>query len=344
MIAARYYDGQTARGHEVRLRLQGDLLLINAADGVPLANWPVGQITPGGSWEGRGPFALLCEAYPDARLLLPDANSAALVRSEVPQLAIAERARSRRAVRMVGLGILAVALAVALVYEAVPRWLASAIPSSWMEPLGDTVLAGLEEEHRLCADSLGRQALERLANRLAATAGHEGKVRVDVLRWRELNAFALPGDRIVLLSGMIDQAEPDEVAGVLAHEVGHVVNRHVNEAVVRALGAQFLLTFLTGTGDLATAATALASLGYSRAAEEEADRFAVAAMRAEALRISGLRRFFERLRMEEGRSKIASWLSTHPATADRILAIPDDPLGVDPFTPGEWQVIRSTCG
>lgn len=343
MIAARYYDGRTARGHEVRLRLRSDLLLIDVAEGVPLANWPINEIRRSGSWEGRGPFALLCEAHPDARLLLPDGGSAALFRSMVPQLAAAERVRNRRALRWVGLGTLAAVLAVALVYEAVPRWLAPAIPSSWLEPLGDTLLAGLEEEHALCADSVGRQALERVANRLAATAGYDGKIRVDTLRWRELNAFALPGDRIVLLSGLIDQAEPDEVAGVLAHEVGHVVNSHVNEAVLRALGVQFLLTFLTGTGDLAAAATALAGLGYSRAAEKEADRFAVAAMRAEALRISGLRRFFRRLREEEGRSDIPSWLSTHPATADRILAIPDDPLGVDPFTPGEWQVIRSTC-
>ena len=343
MIPARYYDGRRARSHDVRLRAEGELLLIDTPDGVPLANWPLREIERAGSWEGRGPFALTCRTGPDARLILADARSAEAIRGLAPQLSEVDRRDRRRAFRMVALGVVAAVLTVALVYEGAPRWLAAAIPSSWLAPLGDSLLEGLKEGHSLCTDGEGRLRLERLANRLAASAGHHGHIRVDLLDWNEVNAFALPGDRIVILKGILRSGDAGELAGVLAHEVGHVVNRHVNEAVVRALGIQFLLTFFTGTGDFASAAAVLTSLGYSRAAEAQADRFAVEALRAEGFQVAGLRRFFQRLALEGEGEIIPSWLSTHPRSADRAAAIPDDPAGVDAFTPAELLAIRAAC-
>ena len=65
MIPARYYDGRRARSHDVRLRAEGELLLIDTPDGVPLANWPLREIERAGSWEGRGPFALRHSRRPE---------------------------------------------------------------------------------------------------------------------------------------------------------------------------------------------------------------------------------------------------------------------------------------
>src|SRR5690606_26348291 len=95
----------------------------------------------------------------------------------------------------------------------------------------------------------------------------------------QVNAFAAPGGRIVLLEGLLREAEsPDEIAGVLAHEIGHVTERHPTAAALRLLGIQALLTGIFGDGSLASAAAGagglLVALSYSRDDERTADRLA----------------------------------------------------------------------
>ena len=106
---------------------------------------------------------------------------------------------------------------------------------------------------------------------------------------------------------------------MLAHEVGHVVERHTHESVVRGLGVQVLLQLVTGgTGlDAGAIAAAVVELSYSRAAEEEADRRAVEMLQAEGIRIGGLKRFFTRLDKLDGELGALKWLSTHPTSAAR---------------------------
>jgi beta-barrel assembly-enhancing protease len=232
------------------------------------------------------------------------------------------------------------------VFELAPRWLGPLVPPSWLAPVGAAAIEILAADHPLCADGAGRRALEDLATRLAASRGHEGSIRVDILDLEELNAFAVPGDRIVVMRGLIGKTDPDELAGVLAHEVGHVVERHTHESVVRGLGVQALLQFVTGGAglDVAAVAAAAVELSYSRAAEEEADRRAVEMLEAQGLRISGLKRFFARLQVLEGGGAGAlRWLSTHPASASRAAAIPDRGAGSEPFTRAEWLAIRAAC-
>ncbi len=345
-IAARYFDGETARAHEVNVEPRVGQLWIRSAEGTVLARWPLAEMEQVGDRHGQGPFALLCRAAPEARLLIADRAGLEMLRRLAPELAAAERSRRRRGLRVVLAGALAAMLAVVVVFEFGPRWLGRAIPSSWLAPLGAAYVAGLAEEHPLCTGPEGRAALERLATRLAATQGYDGPIAVDILDWGELNAFALPGERIVVLSGLIRKAGPDELAGVLAHEVGHVVERHVNENLVRALGASLLIQLATGggAGDPAGIAALLAQLAYSRAAEAEADRAAIQALKAEGLRASGLHRFLARIGQEPGAGLIPAWLSTHPASAERAAAAPAGDLGADPFTAAEWRQIQMACG
>lgn len=310
-----------------------------------LARWPLRETEEAGDRRGPGPFALLCRAEPEARLLIADRAGLEMLRRLAPELAAAERSRRRRGVRSVLAGALAAMLAVVVVFEFSPRWLGRVIPSSWVAPLGAAYVAGLAEQHPVCAGPEGRAALERLAARLAAAQGHDSPIAVDILDWEELNAFALPGDRIVVLSGLIRKTEPDELAGVLAHEVGHVVERHVNQNLVRALGASLLIQLATGggAGDPASIAALLAQLAYSRAAEAEADGAAIQALKAEGLRASGLHSFFARLSQEPGAGLIPAWLSTHPASTERAAATPVDHAGGDPFTAEDWRWIQSAC-
>ena len=345
-IPARYYDGETAAAHDARLLVSHGQLWIKAPDGGTLARWPAGEIEPVGDWTGRGPFGLGLRSSPDARLVIAAARELAELRRELPQLARAEGGRRRRGLAIVLGGAAAAALAVVTVFDWGPRWVAPLVPPSWLEPVGSAAIELLAADHPLCADGPGRRALEGLAARLAAPKAYEGRIRVDILDLDEINAFAVPGERIVVLSGLIAKTDPDELAGVLAHEVGHVVERHAHESVVRGLGVQVLLQIVTGGAglDLAAIAATAVELSYSRAAEEEADRRAVEMLQATRIRTGGLKRFFTRLGKLDGDLGALKWVSTHPASAARAAAIPDDPSGSDPFTKGEWLAIRSACG
>jgi Zn-dependent protease with chaperone function len=345
-IAARFYDGEAPAAHEVRLQTSHGQLWIKAPDGGTLARWPVGDVEPSGDWDGRGPFALACRSAPDARLLIASREALAELRRTMPELGRAQGARSRRGAKIVLGGAAAAALAVFFVFEVAPGWLGPLVPPAWLEPVGNATVELLADRHPLCPDGPGRQALQDLATRLAASRGHEGTIRVDILDWAEVNAFAVPGDRIVILQGLIRKADPDELAGVLAHEVGHVVERHAHESVVRGLGVQALLQFVTGGAglDAVAVAAAVVELSYSRAAEEEADRRAVEMLRSQGMRTAGLKRFFTRLQKLEGELGALKWISTHPASAERASAIPDEPGGGESFTKAQWLAIRSACG
>jgi Zn-dependent protease with chaperone function len=344
-IPARFYDGEAPTAHEARLQASHGQLWIKAPDGGTLARWPLAELEPAGEWEGKGPFGLGCRSAPDARVLIASAEALAELRRLIPELHRAQGERRRRGAQIVIGGAAAAALAVYVVFELAPSWLGPLVPPSWLEPIGSATIELLAAADPLCPDGPGRQVLQDLANRLAASRGHEGAIRVDILDRTEVNAFAVPGDRIVVLQGLIRKADPDELAGVLAHEVGHVVERHAHESVVRGLGVQALLQIVTGGAglDVAAVAATVVELSYSRAAEEEADRRAVEMLRSEGLRTGGLKRFFTRLQKLEGELNALKWLSTHPASAERASAIPDETGGREGFTKAQWLAIRSAC-
>ncbi len=93
----------------------------------------------------------------------------------------------------------------------------------------------------------GRAALDKLVGKLAAAAQLPFPLRVDVVRRSEPNAFALPGGHIYVYQGLIDRAQsPDELAGVLAHEMGHVAHRDGTRTVLQTAGLSFLFGMMLG--------------------------------------------------------------------------------------------------
>ena len=97
------------------------------------------------------------------------------------------------------------------------------------------------------------------------------------------NAFALPGGMIYLFNGLLAKAEnPDEIAGILAHEFGHLSHRDGTRNLIYNGGMSFLIGLLfgdiTGSGALIFASRSLVTASYSREAEQDADTFAIEAM------------------------------------------------------------------
>jgi predicted Zn-dependent protease len=166
----------------------------------------------------------------------------------------------------------------------------------------------------------------------------------------------MPGDRIVITRELISRASrPEEVAGVLAHEIGHAANRHPEAQMVRIMGIQILINLITGgNSDAVTSMAGFAALlRYSRGAESEADAYANRIMIDAAIDPLGLRNFFRGLLKEE-QSKgsagpfevMGSLLSTHPDTEERMNRIQPLPDGIMPrpvLSDAQWQALRQIC-
>lgn len=193
----------------------------------------------------------------------------------------------------------------------------------------------LQDEQRL-----GRMAFEQMAPglRLVETGPAIGMVRelgsrltqgsAYDYRWylaksSEVNAFAMPGGYVVVYTGLLRLAQsPEEVAGVLAHEVQHVELRHSLKNLIHDLGWRAVLSLVVGDlggGVWAGMAHHLGALKYGRDLEREADLKALESLRRAGIAADGLVDFFEKLARMEGMG--VALLSSHPTSTERISAL-----------------------
>ena len=143
---------------------------------------------------------------------------------------------------------------------------------------------------------------------------------------KTVNAFATPGGFLYVYSGLLlAAADSAEVAGVLAHEAGHVSGRHSARQMVDAFGLQAVAGLALGkdpglAGQLAAGVgTKGFMLANSRGDETEADEYGARYASAAGYDPRGLVTFFEKLKQQEGKSpQTLAFLSDHPATGDRI--------------------------
>jgi len=211
---------------------------------------------------------------------------------------------------------------------------AKGIPLEVEEKLGETVLQQHKRAHAF-VDSPDLQAqIQSLVEPLTTSIALERfDFKFHVVKDESLNAFALPGGHIVLNTGLIMQAQrPEEILGVVAHEIAHVTQQHGIRNVLEGAGLYVILTSLFGdvTGIAAVLMNNSAFLlkqQFSREFEREADALAVQYLVEANIDPSGLHAFFARLQaMEEasGMNEITetlSILSTHPATSERMDAL-----------------------
>ena len=222
------------------------------------------------------------------------------------------------------------------------------MPDSWRDRLGAEIERSFAAGAQECKANDGVAGLMRLEGRLKEGNPSLPAFAVAVYDLPIVNAFALPGGRIVVSGKLIEAANaPDQLAGVVAHELGHVAHRDPEAQLLRAAGLQVLIAFFTGGsgGDaLGGLAGTLAILRYSRDAERAADAYAVDLLTKAQIDPMGLRHFLEAMREREGKDpngpfgKLTGILATHPLTEDRIKAI-------TPLPPGEdWAKLRAICG
>lgn len=224
------------------------------------------------------------------------------------------------------------------------------LPPSQEEELGDKLSAQIADEVKFHGDKGVQRYIDRLGNRIVRSAKARGEVPdgIDfefhvIEDDKQVNAFAIPGGDIYIYSGLLKAAESEaEVAGVLAHEVAHVTERHVAERIVAQYGLSAIASLALGEnpGMLQQLAAQVIGTGallkYSRDQETEADGTAIPYLVRAGYNPIGLVSFFERMAKMSGEVPGAlQLLQSHPAPRDRveltkalILSVQDPPTYV----------------
>jgi beta-barrel assembly-enhancing protease len=361
-ISAVFFDGEFARDHNVTLESNGTELVFAGAE-VPQTRWSIAGLHPIDPPSSGQPFRITHETKPGARLVIRD-------EAFVQQLVAAHRhlkggysLSHLRQVAVWTVGGLAAAAALGWVLVSfLPGKVAYVLPDEWRNRIGDQIVKSLVEDKKQCHTAAGDAAKSAMIAVLAEGNPDLPPISMEIYDMQLVNAFAAPGGKIIFTRGILEKADaPEEIAGVLAHEIGHVAHRHPEAQLVRLTGLQVLISVMTGTngGDFTSNVAAIATLlRYSREAEREADVYARTTMEKSNVDPMGLRTFFEKLSKQDGEKKksetdvtaldrIGNVFSTHPGTEDRIKEIqplPADRIAVPVLPPEQWNALKAICG
>jgi len=254
-----------------------------------------------------------------------------LAKPALAKLLLAARGQARRGRMIVPgcIGLVVVTLvALWLLKDPAIAWVADQVPHGVEGSLGDLLFKAVEAQSPMVEDAALDQELEALVAPLAAEARKQG-LRLDfhLVDDPTLNAFALPGGHVVIHSGLLMAAEqPEEMLGVVAHEIAHVTERHSLRQMVGSAGLWVLFQSVFGdfsglAGVVTEGGYRLLTLSFSRDQELEADAVGFENLVAAKVDPRGLGTFFDRIEKEMGGAAqvetALNFLSTHPVTAER---------------------------
>jgi predicted Zn-dependent protease len=230
--------------------------------------------------------------------------------------------------------------------------LAPLVPNALERRIGDAAEGQIRGIFggKTCNNASGRAAFDKLMKEIGTAAGIDTPVRAAVLGTPVPNAFALPGGKVYLFSGLLAKADnPDEIAGVLAHELGHIRHRDNTRNMIYSGGTSFLIGLLfgdvTGSGALIFASRSLVTASYSRDAEQAADGFSIDVMQRLGRPTKPMGDLIFRITGSQA-DKTVSILSNHPLTEDRLKRLTDEdrPASGPPLlTASEWASLKAIC-
>ena len=354
---ATYFDGETARQHRVEVEIGTGALGIFTRSGL-LAQWDYETLRRvSGTERAAGSIEVTPDFRSDERLRLDDRGAVKALRGVHRKVDKRPAANRRAVARALGWTSAAIGALGFIVFVAIPALapqIAGMVSQEREIAMGEKVeklitKVGLIGE--ICENSKGRAALDKMTAKLTSGMDLRIPVRVDVVNADIVNAIAMPGGRVLIFAPLLKQSESaDEVAGVLAHEIGHVQLSHpMNEAIRSSASAGVIGLFFgdfAGAGMMAGIGEQLLNATHTRDAEREADRFAVARMTAANASSAQMAKFFTRMREKHGEGQLfGGYMASHPSFSEREAMLTEASVAApDPILDDqEWQALRQIC-
>ena len=348
---AIFLDGAVNKKRIVTLRFGAALEIVEG--GAMLACWPYGEIRRVGIEDGL--WRLRALGAPElARLELRDPALQARVASAC-HLLNEQSGRDVSTTAVIFWSLAAVASIVGMIWFIVPYAadaIAERVPLSLERRLGkaaDNQIRAIFPGNQ-CNSPEGAAALRKMSEGLQAVGDLRMRADIVALSTKTPNAFALPGGRVYLLSGLLAKAQnQDEIAGVLAHELGHLQHRDHIRRMISNGGAAYLVGLLfgdvTGGGALILAGKTLLFAAYSREAEAQADAFAAQIMIKLGRPAKPMGELLQRITGEE--EGTLTILSDHPLSKERLEKLAAADKGATSpalLSEAEWKALKAICG
>lgn len=365
-VFADYVDGETARVRRVKASVQpatqGFVVRIEPSEG-PAMDWPIDDVRRIPDQAARDSVVYGRAGDHPARLIVKDAGLNAELAATCPDLKRVHKDPNllKRLMILSTAAVASVALIVFLLVPIMADQLATMLPAKGEQALGDStfeqIRLALDKSNSSgladCRDPDGLEALAKMQARLNIGANLPYDIRLHVLNHEMINAFALPGGHIILFQGLLNNANsPEEVAGVLGHEMGHVEHRDPTRLALRSAGSVGVLGLLLG--DFAGGAAVLfmteklIQAQYSQGAEAGSDEYAHGLLAAAELPTGPMADFFDRLHKKYGVERgLMSHLASHPDSLGRSEAARAANTVEGDFVPvltaREWASLQAIC-
>lgn len=227
----------------------------------------------------------------------------------------------------------------------------AALQKAQEEKLGQVIWDLYRGDKTEITDTAAVNALQRTVDRLATAANvTEKPIKVHYVVSDEINAFAMPGNQMVVLTGLVQFADSAAmVEGVLAHELAHITEAHVTKKLLKEAGISIVLAVIGGNNELGRQLVQLiAGSAYDRSLEKEADLKGLAFLYAAGMHTKGLANFLHKMDQKNTSQapEILKWLSTHPESAERVAYLNAAQAQLKPqtessvITPAEWKILK----
>ncbi|GLQ07678.1 M48 family metallopeptidase [Sneathiella chinensis] len=362
LATGRLFDGRSAGAVSVSVYIRANELVIEDEAGTPVGVWSLDELRDVSPVPSKIEISLSFGEEDPARLTIGDAGFIADIRRQCQTL------NKRRPLQAgwwkpyaiwIGGGAASVAVLFVFVLPFLATVVANMLSDDTRDRIGretkdyiiKTFARDKSPDKAICEGTAGQAALEGLVARLAsAEAGTSTPITLTVVKSKVPNALALPGGHMVIFSEMIDHADrPDALAGVLAHEIAHIREKHPINLFVTNVGIATVFslvlgdisggTIIAGVGQMAVGAA------YTRDFEREADSLATRIMTEWQYDMSAM---IPLLRSLEPKARFmhVPIFATHPGMEERIEKIEaagntgaGPALGAD-----EWAAVKAMCG
>ena len=341
---ALYFDGRTPTHRKVDVQTDRQGVRIEFEVGTTriwrYEDFSVRQV------RSQGPLRLEYGEFPPEILEIADPEFGEVLGKRLPKKSL---------FLSVGFAMLAVLLVPAIIYWGIPLasgWFAYFIPVSIEKQVGQYVIDEVFPSRIVCKTDAGEQALEKLVSRLVPPDS-EYVFQVEVVDSGLVNAIAFPGGNILIFRGLLEKSpSADAVAGVLAHEMQHVFQRHGTENLLNQVALSGLFKLLTVEANaiaetLFAGVRTLSLLKYTRELETEADALALQLLYQAGVDPVEMLAMFQVLKNHS--SSLPESISTHPDMSSRmekleiIIDQKTDFVSKPVLSKQSWESLQNIC-